>query len=616
MNIIKNTLLLSLVTATLLAKQGILLEYTNIRTAPSIKSDIIRVGAKGDVFEILDSVKSKYNRTWYHTKRGYLFAPNMRILSEKEVEMRDSTLSQEDIKVYAKPNINALEVTTISKGSKVDVLEAKMIKGDNYLWYKTKDGWINSPYINAIIHIKTEKEIKIEAKKEQILKPIVKESTQDLITNSQEEYNSRYKEGVEAYNKQEYKEAIECFMDSRQEYNNAQMQLYWAKSEEKLQRKDYAIAAYERALSLEPQNLEVIMRLVELYKRNNQDEDAVKTVAEFDDRDLTPEQRTVLAKLLSASYVKLDKFSARIATKLGYDSNIASTAGDDSLDEFALLLSLTPEQRTDMKSAEGSGFSQTLASVSYTHDLTHKGGWFVKANANAMAQFNFANSLYDTKYIKGSVALGYKLGNSTITLPLYYNRTHYLKKDLLQNYGLTPTLSSILSSRYILNFGLKLNQKNYIPTSMTGYDSQTYGVDSSLYYIMGKNYVSARLSYDTTSAINANTTVFPPKYIDNRVISLMLSTLYRLDYGYILNANYKLNQTMYDEQYYGKNSSGYYFEDSKREDTYHSFGIMLNKYIYDSLKIILDYRYTKNSTRYYTSNYDKHILSIGLEYNY
>ena len=611
MIVTKKIVYLSLITTSLLAQQGILLQDANIRTAPSIKADIIKAGVEGDVFHIIDRVKTKYNGTWYHTKRGYLFAPNMRLLSEKEVEMRNSTLSHEDIKVYAQPDTNSLEVANIPKGSKIDVVEAKMVKGDNFLWYRTKDGWINSPYINAVIPIKEEK------KEKPIIKPIVETPVQEVVTHAEEKYSSRYEEGVKAYSEQEYELAIECFRDSKQEYTNAQMQLYWAKSEEKLQRKNYAIAAYERVVSLEPQNLEATMKLIELYKRNGQDEHASKIATEFDDRELTPEQRTALAQLLNANYAKLDKLSARVATKLGYDSNIASTAGDNSLDGFALALNLNPQQREQLKSAHGTMFSQTLASISYTHDLTHQGGWFAKASANAMMQFNSDASLYNTQYIKGSVAIGYKAGNSTITTPIYYSRTHYLNKDLVQNYGLAPTLSTVLSSRYILNFSLKLNEKQYIPSSMSEYDSQSYGVGSSLYYIVGGNYVSAKLSYDATSAKNKSSSVFPPKYIDNKVLGLFLTTLYRLNYGYILNADYKLNLAQYDENYYARDSLGnYYFKDSKRADTYHSLGLLISKYFYKSLKATADYRYSKNSTEYHLSDYDKHILSIGLEYNY
>ncbi len=603
----KTIALLSLITSSLVAKEGILLDFANIRTEPSSKAEILKVGAKGDVFHILQEVKNN-NITWFYTKRGYLFAKSVRILSDEEVELRNSTLSHEDIIIYEKPTTDSLEVGVILKGSKIDILEVKNIKGSHYLWYKTKEGWIYSPYINAVIPIKTDiipMAIQEEAVPEQ---PKVEEVVQ--IT-------SRFKEGVAAYDNQEYKKAVECFGDSKSDYTDAEMQLYWAKSEEKLHRRNHAIAAYERVVVLEPQNLEATMKLVELYKLNLEDEHAQEVASNFDDKDLSPEQRTALAQLLTTNYAKLDKLSAKVATKIGYDSNIASTAGENSLNSFALALSLTPQQRAKLNSSQGTMFSQTLASVSYIHDLTHKGGWFAQASADAMLQFNSDASLYNTKYIKGSVALGYKISNTTITLPLYYAHTHYLDKNLLKNYGVEPSLSSILSSKYILNIGMKLNEKNYIPSSMKEYDSQGYGINSSLYYLFGSNYVSAKVSYDITSAINESNTVYPPKYVDKEVVSLFLTSLYRFKNDYLLKANYKLSYSIYNDNYYAKNSLGnYYFKDSKREDTYHNLGLSFSKYIYKTLKATADYRYSKNSTDYYLSDYDKHILSVGLEYNY
>ena len=507
----------------------------------------------------------------------------------------------DDTNIRMAPSINGDLIKTAKKGTSFKILKTIDTKKHGR-WHQIEHGFIYAKNVDIVpptgINPQQNKKTTVKKAKNKTL------------------YKSQFEDGKKAYAAKEYQKAIEHFKNSKKEYGNADMQLLWAKSEEKLNRINYAIAAYERVISIEPENLEATMSLIKLYKDNAQDDDASKVAQEFDDKDLTPEQRTVLAQLLSVSHKKLDKLTARIATKMGYDSNIASTALTASLDSFADKMSLSQEQRDALKSAKGTLFSQTLASVSYTHDLENVGGWFAKANANVMMQLNSDAHLFDTRYLKALVALGYKINKTTITVPVSISHTHYLDKDLLQNYGISPTLSSVLSSKYIFNFTLKLDQKKYLQDSMSGYDSQSYGLESSLYYIAGKNYISAKLAYSNTDAAHKKTLILPPKYIDNQVFKLSLAALYRLKHGYTLNASYNLNFTKYDENYYGKKDSVYYLENKQREDTNHSLGLIIGKYITKSLKATANTKYTRNKTRYYISDYGKYLLSVGLEYNY
>ena len=428
---------------------------------------------------------------------------------------------------------------------------------------------------------------------------------------------SSYEDGVSAYKAKEYEKAVEFFKASKSEYSNVKMQLLWAKSEEALKRNDSAIAAYERVIALEAENLEAAIKLIELYKKDGQDEEASEIAASFDDRDLTPQQRTALSALLTRSYKDLDKFSGLVSAKVGYDSNIALAPSEESLNAFATSLNLTPFQRNSLPSVRGAYYTQALASFSYLHDLTDVGGWFVKTDITGLAQVNFNESLYNTKYLKVSAALGYKISNTTITFPLSYDFTAYLDRDLLQNYTFTPTVSTLLASRYILSFGLKAHQKRYIPKSVSSYDSESYGVLSSLYYFFGGSYVVGKISYENNSARNENRQIFPPKYIDYDVITSSVATKYRMKNGYIINAEYKVSMKEYDENIYLKDSTNAYIWDNKsRKDIYQKLGLGISKNIFDLTKINAKYRYSNNSTNYEILKYNKHNISIGLEYSF
>lgn len=427
---------------------------------------------------------------------------------------------------------------------------------------------------------------------------------------------SSYENGVKAYENKDYKEAVWFFKASKEEYANVKMQLLWAKSEDALGRKDFAIAGYERVLMLEPKNIESAFRLIKLYKMDGQNDEAQEIASVFEETDLTQEQKERLAKLLSTNYEKMDSFTARIITKAGYDTNVASTPSNDDLDGFADTFELLPSQREALGEIKSSSFSQTVASLSYKHDLTEKGGWFVKATTNAMAQFNFDEPYYNTKYAKVSASLGYKVDKTTISFPLYYNRIHYLEQDLLQNYGIDPKISSVLASKYILNFGLKLNQKEFINKTMSSYDSTTYGANGSLLFIMGKGHISAGLSYDKTIAKSENTQPLPPRYIDNDVLGLSISSSYRFLEDLTLNADYKSKFNLFNENTYSKIDGVYKWGDEKRMDLYQSLGIGIKKKVFDALKASAEYRYSANMTNYNMSEYNKQMVSVGLEYSF
>ena len=429
--------------------------------------------------------------------------------------------------------------------------------------------------------------------------------------------SSSYEDGVKAYKEKDYKKAIKLFKSSKKEYSNVKMQLLWAKSELALGRKEYATAAYERVMALQPQNLEAALTLVDLYKKDGQDDEAAEVAASFDDKDLTPEQRTSLLNLLNVSYVKMDKFTGLFSTKLGYDSNIASTPHVGDLGLFATTLGLTLAQREALGTIKGTGYSQSLASISYTHDLREKGGWFVNAGATAMTQINFKESLLNTKYAKINAGIGYKVAQTTITLPLSYDFTSYLDKDLLENYTASPVVSTIIASKYILNIGAKASMKRYIPQSMKSYDSDTYGTSASLYYIFGGSYILGKVSYDGNLAVEGGPQTPPPKYLDSSVTSASVATRYRMRYGYVASLDYKLRITQYKDKLYFKDNLGTVtWKNERREDIYQSVGVGLSKDIFNSAKLTSQYRYGENTTNYKVADYEKHNVSVGLEYSF
>jgi len=414
---------------------------------------------------------------------------------------------------------------------------------------------------------------KIEPKVKIKSKPKVREKSVEIIKPQK----STYQQGMEAYKTKNYPLAIEFFKQSKTEYSNVEMQIVWAKSElARKNRRDYAIAAYERVMMLEPDNVKVAKELVNIYTQNGQEEDANELLGKF--KQLSPKK---------SKKERLGKFSALVGIKLGYDSNIASRPEYNSINQFSQKI-------------ESAWYAQSLFSLNYFHDLEKKYGWFVKLGTTGMLKINSYSTLYNTKYINLNSAIGYKKSTMTITVPISYSFTSYLDKNLLNNYSISPSISATLQSKYILSFIMKTDIKRYIPQVMKSYNSNSYKGIFSVHYLFQKNYLYSKLFYEKNRADD--------KIKNSDEFSSLIGMKYRFETGYMLFSDYTFSAKKYREKV--SNS------ENRREDNNHKIGVKLSKEIFKATTLTLDYTYTKNSSNYNMTDYNKYDTSLGINYRY
>jgi len=421
---------------------------------------------------------------------------------------------------------------------------------------------------------------------------------------------SNYESGKRAYEQKDYKRAVYYFKKSFEEYSNVEMQLMWAKSEKELGRPEYVMSAYERIVSLEPKNLEASLNLVELYKEVGQRQEVKKVISNYDDRDLLPYERSIVSKFLTVEYLKSDKFSAVISSAIAYDREI----GVVELDEHTSDL-LGPIESVS-KDFGGSLISKTTASASYLRDLTARGDWFYIVDIDTLVRLNLRKSLYNIKSIKLAGAIGYKIQNSMIKVPIGYKFTNYLGKNLLQSYIISPTLSLVVDSKYIIDLSIKSLTKKYA-SGMNMYDSSAYSFASSLKYLRGKDYLLFGVEYLTNSAKGKSATGLAPRYVDSKYLGFSFDSAFYMQDGYMLNASYVLRLNYFDEKNHSIDNNGVVLlGDKKRKDNFYNLGLGASKDISDRTKITADYYYSRNITPYYGANYDKIVFTIGLKYNF
>ena len=147
-----------------------------------------------------------------------------------------------------------------------------------------------------------------------------------------------------------------------------------------------AQAAYERAILEDDSNVQARLKLASLYNTMQMREQADAVLISLNDTQLTPKQRTSLAALRTTEAESISHFRARVSLDLGYDSNI-------NVSPFSDDLATNP-----VDGATATLFTRVRADLSYLHDLSALGGWFLRTDANLYYQNNASAHYYDAAY--------------------------------------------------------------------------------------------------------------------------------------------------------------------------------------------------------------------------
>ena len=156
----KDILKLSLISLPiLLSGEALVLEDANVREKPSVYSDIINVRPKNDTVEVVRKIYTKNNGTWYQTKSGYISAELLKDLDNsfnpkttiyRKASINDDkvyTIYNKDLNLYkeADDSSKLLDILKANNLLEIECVKTK-VKGE-YPWYKTKQGYISSPYL-------------------------------------------------------------------------------------------------------------------------------------------------------------------------------------------------------------------------------------------------------------------------------------------------------------------------------------------------------------------------------------------------------------------------------------------------------------------------------------
>lgn len=389
------------------------------------------------------------------------------------------------------------------------------------------------------------------------------------------------------YHQRKYEAVIAEAQKSPSEYGDASLHLLWAKSAEALGKKEIAMSAYERVLMIDPDNTEVRVHLASLYADLGRDELAAEMSKSTENYQLTPAQRTALASLRRDD---LQQMRASAGIAVGYDSNI-----NISPDELDL---------PTIGKAKETIFTQFLGNLSYTHDLSEKGGWYLRGDADLFYQNNSSAHYYDL--LAGSVAAGAGYSGSfyDVYLPVSYGRVHYLDRDLLQSVSVDPRINFTLAPSFILNVNARYTERSYIDKADEKSDVTISGGGLGLFWLFDNNFAYIKANYNNYSADHSDSI----RFTDKDTITTALGINYALREWFIARADFRYRYATYDDKVTDSSDD--------RSDDFYQTDLKVSRIFFDTLEGSLLYRYIKNTSNYAPAEYDKNIVMLGLQYNY
>lgn len=354
-------------------------------------------------------------------------------------------------------------------------------------------------------------------------------------------------------------------------------QTYLSLCAEKEGQDTVAIAALERIMFLEPDNVDAMLRLGRIYQRLRLEDQQALLTNSLKAYQLTPEQRTTLTTLVSKETPSLSKISARVSLGGGYDSDLNILPTTDVI---------------------ASSYLRFAASLSFVHELESKNGWFVNGGANYQHQSNEAEHLYDIDYIDTHVGVGYKYATMTLTLPLYYRRLEYLDTDLLHEYGITPRLDMMLTKSTLLTLEAMIAKRDFLLESYTPKDFESVGGSLGGVWFFGPDFFFLKSTLKQIRQSND----LPDLFTAKDSYAIVTGGYYRFSstLGTRVNYRYRVND----------------FNDYDRRDRNHAFVLALEWTLTKHWRLVGTYKHIVNLSDYDDADYRKHVSELALQYDY
>ena len=374
----------------------------------------------------------------------------------------------------------------------------------------------------------------------------------------------------------------ECYKKAlnKTSYSDINTELILGRCAKETDHTNMAIAAFERVLFLEPDNIDAMLELTQIYDELKLEKQKNIISNSLNNYQLTPEQRSRLNTLSKEE--DFSSFEARVILGAGYDTN----------------LNILP-----LEGEADSAYVRFNTAFSFVHELDERGGWFLLSDINYLHQSNESEHFYDIDFISVSAGVGYKFLTSSIKIPLYYKRLFYLKEDLVHEFSLQPKLDISISKDFIYSLGVEVAKREFIADEYYDNNFEMIGGSMSTLWLFGADMIYLKGIYKHFISTKSQPTIFTAK--DNYFLSA--GGTYNFTKKFASKLNYFFRNSDYADTF---------IQGTKRHDKNHTFNLDAEYKIDKHFKSVLLFKYSSNISNYHPASYHKQLYELYVEYDY
>ncbi len=388
---------------------------------------------------------------------------------------------------------------------------------------------------------------------------------QKLETSGYEPGQTAFLQGMAAYKRKKFSEAVEYFRRA---------QAYPKLAQE---------SKFQESMALAAQN-----RLAEARK-------AMEAATELNPQSPLAGLSQGYVAALDVRLKEVPRFRFFGGLGFDYDSNVTLAPGG-------------PTTGVQLVTGKSDWFYSQAARVEY--NLLPPKPLALWAQYSYYQNFHFKISEFDLWSNTFSLIPAYTWPNGRFWMPFSYNYTDVGSSKYFTSFNLTPTYLHLYNPNVGVEVGLSLGRNYYwFPVFLSQDDRSGRYVGGSLaYYYFIKNqtgYFQARFSYSHDFTAGSNW--------ENNSYSLGLSTLYPINTGLRVRGFVDLTLQDYINQFFNGNP---FDIQSPRRDRILITGLEITKDIYKGLEFNAHYYFIRDNSNVNIYNYSRHIVGCQFAYRY
>jgi len=393
------------------------------------------------------------------------------------------------------------------------------------------------------------------------------------------------------YDKKLYQKTIDMAKSSVSDYPNPKLHILWAKSAEKLGKASEAMSAYERAIMLSPLNTSIQKSLLSIYIKTKRYKLAVNLSDELKSKNID------LSGFKIKSYdTSKSNIDASASLSYGYDTNYNIHHESSTLDDFY--------GTTNVPTKKASKFSQTILDIGYTKEFEND--IYIRSKFNGYYKLVTDDTNYNVYLNNIEFGVGYYTNDYNIYVPISYYRLFYLKQDYLSVLSLSPRIDYKWNNNFILSLSTSFEKRTLFVDNDR--NDRTVGIGTALYYSIEKNYLFVDLNYKVYKSTGA----LYQDFTDKKNFTMTIGAKHNFTPKVNLSASYKISLTEYIDSI-GTTITP---DNTIRSDTYSQINIRLSKQFTKNITLYIENEYSVNKSNFIPSDYDKNVLSVGINLNY